>query len=1707
MLFQRSDRWFCLAVFFLAVNAGGWWWVKRGSDLPRQACRVQGTDGRSQDTGRPDAPLLKPLKVTRLEQAALSPERLLTIAFQFDGRVDWKDFSGRLTLTENGKPVAWHFVGKNSSRACRVQTDVPILADRLVVRLQAGVRSGSRDVGALGQTEERLLPVVPEFRFSRIESETPPFGHPMVTARFTQPVDVRVSQTLITCEPAVAFTVTAEEWGNGVNLTGPFEIGQPYTLVFHAGLRSSDGHKLEQESRRTVLIRHRKAAVSIAVDGRYLAPEGRLTVPLLTVNVPQVVSSVTRVLPQNLVQLAMREAGLYDAWWGGDARALAQELTACPVIRTNQVSAARNQEQRLMLHLSDYVPGSARGVYLLEAGGQEVDPQSRLLCVTDIGLSARAEEDAVTVWVTSLRAGCSAVGRRVELYGRNNLVLASGTSDVQGFVRLAYRPQDGEPFLLVAQTEGGQDCTFLPLTGSTRIEQPVAASRGYLKPKACEAFVMSDRDIYRHGEQVFVQTLLRTREGKPPAPFPVVLQVVKPDGRVFSSVSLMPDALGALTTQVTLPEYLPSGNYRLNLRLPGDGAILGEQVVMLESFVPPQIRVKLLDLPTVVHAGDTLAFALFAEHLFGKPAGGLNAEAGMTCQMAEFAPKAWLGYRFGDNEKGFPLKVDRCERQTLAEDGMAGFSVKVGKELRPPACLHAVVQGTVTETGGRAVSARAVVTLHPYPFYIGLKPEAGQMVRVGVPQTLRVAAVNPDGSRRKERTPLNVTLEQVSWISNMRKDPSGFYQWSSERVKTLVAEEALETGAEDCVYRLTVQGSGAYVLTFTEPHAQTSSSWSFTASGEDQPEGAWDRSQPDRVELVFDKAEYVPGETARLQIRSPFAGQAWVSLQQVHVLENRVLTLTNNTAEVQWTVSEAFAPNVDVAVSVVRPAVAESVWSAHRATGITPLRVCLPEHRLNVRVEPEAAVWRPKSVLPVRVAVTDSEGRPARSAAVTVFAVDEGVCLLTDYKTPDPYLYFHETRTGALAFHDTYRQLMPLTSERMFGAASHIGGDGDDDLLKRLNPVAARRFKPLSLWRANVALDAAGTATVPFELPEFAGELRLMAVAWNAEAVGSSDSPVKIKRKLVVQPDLPRVLAPGDTALMQVTLHNESGLVCTARVSIAVQEPLVSGTSEQQVALAAGGSCTVPFKVTARGLARTAQVTLRAEGAGEWYEEMIELAVRPAAAWQMTAEHRVLKAGETGTFLPVPGVLEASFSQSFFCAAQPTVNLLAALEYVTDYPYGCLEQTVSSAFPLLALRALDGHLPAGTSTLTEEAPARINAALLRVLSMQRGDGFAMWPDVQESDRRISVYAARFLIEAARAGYPVSKETVNEMTRMLENLLRDGGAVSRAAICEVLAVAGKPEHGWLLRLFEQARELSVEDRFHLARALIWSGETAKARDVLAGVNAVSGLREAAFGLLTWLELDTAAPWVGLCCQEIDRCRRSEGHWGTTQDNAWALSALAAYARHAPAEPQAFAPVLGWGANQSRRVAATNAFTWVPGTEADRQAVRLTNQGPGTMYVSRRMAYVPSPTEVKEVDVGLKIRRDWLDVEGLPVDPATLSRGALVIIRLTLDPLGKSWNNLVVADLLPACLEIENSELAMAGTVSWIKPDEAEWVLHREMRDDRLLLFSKTVDAPQLFHYAARVVTPGTFTVPPVTVSAMYAPDTRSSHGGGHLTVKE
>ncbi len=312
----------------------------------------------------------------------------------------------------------------------------------------------------------------------------------------------------------------------------------------------------------------------------------------------------------------------------------------------------------------------------------------RLICVSDLGLSARVAKDSAHVWVTSLRSGTPVVDARVRIYAKNNTVIAQGTSDKDGLARLPFVSLDAEPFVVTASTQDDSDLSFIPITPATSVDENNRASGPYSAPGACTAFLFTDRGIYRHSEAIHLQAILRNDVIEAPSPFPVKLEIVRPDGRTFMTSTVIPDETGCVMpdTPIVIPEDQPSGSWTMKLSTPGDqGAILGSKSVSIESFVPPQIRVSLNALPEDELFDKPLSFTVHAEHLFGKAAEGLKVNAAVSYSTAKFSPEGWNGYGFGNTSRSIRSNYTVIGQGNFDDEGNAQFTLLVDTKLRPPA--------------------------------------------------------------------------------------------------------------------------------------------------------------------------------------------------------------------------------------------------------------------------------------------------------------------------------------------------------------------------------------------------------------------------------------------------------------------------------------------------------------------------------------------------------------------------------------------------------------------------------------------------------------------------------------------------------------------------------------------------------------------------------------------------------------------------------------------------------------------------------------------------------------------------------------------------------------------------------------------------------------------------------------------------------------
>ena len=1528
--------------------------------------------------------------------------------------------------------------------------------------------------------------------------------------------DMAVVKEYVTVDPApeggLSFSLSQSWHGQPqLNISGDFAYRTNLTLRVRKGLPihglSSSSNvvvqPLQKDYVHTFTRSDENPYIKFVGNGRYLPPIGKRAMKIETVNISSMDIHLSRVPAANVIQmLALEEAAykkIYKDYWG-NGEDFVDDVSSYMSSKTINMKNVLNTPETASFSFDDFGTPVSNGVFFVHVigSGNDVGPiriNSRVVCISDLALSVRKTESKFFVWVTSFTTGLPVEGVEIAAYSSANVLVAKGRTGADGLCKCETVSGD-EPFAVVATRSDGGDMSFMALKSSAMVNENYAPGRRreeYLGENDVSAFAWTERGIYRHGEKIFFHALLRDKDFAAPKSMPVEILAKNPGGSVYLSKTVLSDDYGAVHLEdVAIPDEQPSGTWTFALKIPGEsGSILAERFVKIEDFAPPQVRTRIV--PGKTSDPKDFAFEISAEHLYGGPAAGLMCDGAVVFEDAEFAPAGWEGWRFGDANRSLTPNFRMLKKTALDQNGKARLSAPMFKETGlPAAAVRATVQGTVFEDGGRPATARDTVMLHYYPYYIGttlknwIKRPANGVVEMSV------ACVAPDGKCVADPKKLTGTLVKIDNVYSFVKQGSTS-AWKCDRVRTTVAENLeIETAAgRTGLFKLPVLACGDYELEISDPDGESRYSSSFYLSDWGDESVKAPLGNPSSVALTADKNLYRPGDKPKIRVRSPFAGKALLSVFHDDLIYTDVITLTNATTEVELHALKAeHVPNVDVSLCVVHGVSAKSNHLAARAHGEITLPVRRAENELEVKID---AVHSGKK-LDVSL---DAPG--ANTAVITV--VDEGINILTSEKTPDPVAAFARLRTGKKYLFDLYNRVLPIVDDGELGVSGlKTGGDAAAVLLSRVSPVGSRRFKPLSLWTKNVPVEN-GKARVAFDLSEFAGEVRVTAVAYSKNAVGAAAGQFKVSPKLVVQPDAPRFVAPEDEFVITLPMTNRSGMdgdvaykIYTAfdmdgddahkiYTAFAFEDSGDKMDPFQTGAVFIRKDCTktLPFTVVAPKNPGHVKIVFETSGFGESHRHEIELPVRPAVAWKATSGVEVLNNGESFKLPRSSG----EFSKFTYNVSElPASELKDALEWLADYPHGCLEQTVSRIFPLITA---GGILNAFSSIEAVNRMEYVEAGVRRVESMFVGGHYFMtWPHCYGSraDKELSLYAAHFLVEAQKAS--VSLGLSADLARFLKIIATGESLLDSAYACHTLALADAPDKGRMYGLYDSKNDLDALSRARLARAFVLIGDRARAKELLAKNIAPASLKEASFTLIALLELGDDDKRIDELVKYVSskRCDRRYS-WGTTSDNAHAILALGEYFRRMPI---------------------------VAGLSDVRESAGVAkNFGQAPAFLSWKRLDLPKPEEVKAESNGIKIEREYFTATGEKRDLSKFERGDFVVVRIAVssdEP--REFSDLVVEDLLPGALEGVRSPIIPA-VYGWMDADAHQWVLRHEIRDDRVLVFSKKFSLNKnekaYFHFPVRVVSAGTYIVPGVSVEAMYQPELHARTSSSRVEIRK
>jgi uncharacterized protein YfaS (alpha-2-macroglobulin family) len=745
---------------------------------------------------------------------------------------------------------------------------------------------------------------------------------------------------------------------------------------------------------------------------------------------------------------------------------------------------------------------------------------------------------------------------------------------------------------------------------------------------------------------------------------------------------------------------------------------------------------------------------------------------------------------------------------------------------------------------------------------------------------------------------------------------------------------------------------------------------------------------------------------------------------------------------------------------------------------------------------------------------------------VTLAAVDEGICQLRNYQTPDPYGYFYAKRALQTTTHDFFRDLLP--EPQASEANSSPGGGEDAEMAKRTNPLGVQRFKPVAIWSGILKTGSDGSVEVSLDVPEFSGELRLMAVAYKGSRYGSSQKGMKVSDPVVITPGLPRFLTPQDQITMPITAFNTTDKSVDLTFTIEATGGLSVSPAQPKLTVGPNQERYVDVSVNAGVEIGMATVLVKTSAFGESIESRTELSVRPISPFVTETMPGIIDGGGAASHDVPDAFLPFERKSYISLSIYPVANFAKPLKHLVGYPHGCVEQTTSKAFPQIYLRDIAVMLD--PSILQRGSPTYfVNEAITKLTSMQMADGsFAYWPGGAASNPWSTVYATHFLIEAKKAGYAVQNNVLNSALDAVSTIARSKKTIDYSSARNnrvtvrriadksilyglyVLALGGEPEPS-LMNFYRREQSLLTTDtRYLLAGAFALNGDRTTYNELIpkqfevedakrtSGGSFDSRIRANALILNILLETDPSSPSIARYLNYLSRTYAS-ARWYSTQDNAFTLLAFGKAARRAAAAT--VTATVRVGQAQFAYTGGTERFS----LDAFGKTVSISTEGDGKLYYSIVTEGIRRDGAVRIEDKNLQIRREYFDRTGQRVNLSNVRRNDLLVVKLSLNSSVARLENVAVSDLLPAGFEIENPRITETTRYAFIRnPTTPEYL---DIRDDRINVYTsfRGGSRRQFFYYMVRAVTQGRFQLPAVAAEAMYDGEYYSASGRQIVTV--
>ena len=1571
----------------------------------------------------------------------------------------------------------------------------------------------------------------------------------------------------VTPDPQPEWDESTDTFQTSVVLPGKFRPGQRYAVHIDAGVKDAlgqespafDGAITTDDLRPSLYVGQEKALLEAGGDGQ---------LPAQVTNVSALEVDLWKVEPLEMAQ--------HELCSGKGCNPLPPSPPDASL--RLPLTYPKNEPHLHGIDLRAALQGKKLGLVIarIKAPGTDfADHPLRVLAqITDLAVHAKLGAKSGLAWVTSVSQGMAMPGAAVRVYDRTGKQVASATADSHGLAVLpGYQELDPQveswsgPRMLVAASFG-DDVGYVTTEGYDELVPP-EVNRSFRMDRQGLGVIFTDRGIYRPGDTAHIKAIVRVQEGgelSTPAGTTVHVSVRDVDDKALLDKDVALSRFGTLSVDVPIGKDVKLGAFSAAVSLLKPQLLFASGSFRVAEYRAPQFRVDVVTQKSEAIAGEELTANVVARYLFGGAMDRAQVSWSAVRTSEEFTPPRNDAFHFGRQAWSWDDgSVARDSSQFGSGQGeidaTGTLAVKAGKaEAMADRPARYTIEAEVADVSRQRVAGRNSVLVHPASIYVGFG-RTDLFARVGEATRLPIVAVKPDGTRVPAS--VHVAVQQRSWRLVRKKGMNGIFQSVSEAVEENVAQCDVKTEGEpkDCTFKLEQPG---YFLVRAEAKDETGhlavSTTSLYATGKGV--ATWQQNDTQRVDIVPDKTEYQPGETAHLLVKSPFADcDALVSTEREGVGDQRVLHLSGRAALIDVPVTEAMVPNMYVGLLLVRPRVAvdgdergDDPGRPAMRMGYAELSVGLGVKRLSVAIATPRAEYKPRETVPIDIVVTDAANKPV-AGEVQLYVVDEAVLRLTAYKLPDPLEAMFPRHPLMTSIGEP---LARLVRKQKFGEKGEVQPGGGGGL--EASGDVRNKFVSTVDWRT-LTTGRDGKAHADVLLPDNLTSFRIMAVATTeADRFGGGETLIRVALPLLVLPALPRFARVGDEFEAGVVVHSlqATEVAVSAQVAGGVE---LAGPAEMKASIEAGVAREVRFRLRAM---RQGPATLRFRATAGALTDAVEQTIPVSLPVELEA---VAVAGDTDSkrdegLVPPKDVRADTGGLELQLSSTALGGLEEGMRQLIDYPYGCVEQLSSRLVPFVALREISRVFGVEPPDVVKDPEEVVRTTVHKLEQLQTpSGGFLYWPSATCPYAWPSIYATLALHRARELGYPVKRETLDLARRFLAE--KAAGKAScdhetiepstRAFALQVLARMGDPRPSYYDQLYVEKDKLPLFGKALLADAMaIGKGKRARALALLQDVldsarettrevhfeenNAVSyapllssDTRTTGMVLQTLVDLQPAHPFVSKIARYLSGVRRG-GEYRNTQEAAYALMGLAEVVRAKERATPDFVARVKLGDKdvatqpfKGRSLAVTAQSVPMKDLLSRKSVLPLSFQvdGTGNLYYTALLRYAPEKLPDDARNEGIFVQR-WFEPYESPGRLATdFAAGDLARVQVRVAT-SQERNFVAIEVPLPAGLEAVDTSLATTKQETragddgeeTTSVDESEGYAnafwspfnYSEKRDDRVVYFADHLPpGVHTLSFIARATTPGKFILKPAHAGEMYAPEVFGRSEGGTFSI--